>query len=98
MVSKIHDLATFAMYKRVRNYAQLNWTVRDYDSETRAFRTTPASAKGDSSIQETNTFKHVKLMVRLVAWVVNVEAKIDTLADQMANVAHILKLSDSKRT
>lgn len=97
-MTKTYLLAKFFMYGGVKTYAQLNWVVRDYVSGTRAFHSTPATAKGDVSIQETNFSKHVKLIVRPDARVVNMETKIDILPDQLANVTLIHKMSDSNRT
>lgn len=95
-VTEISPIATFSVCRGVRAYIQLNPAVRYYSGGTKTFHTAPATAEVDALIQEWNTPKHVKLFFRPNVWSVNMEAKLDAMAKQLANLTLVLKKSHFK--
>lgn len=96
-VTKIAPLATCAMYRGVSSYDQLVKGVREYVSGTKSFQANPVIST-EKELKHGGDMSNVKHLVRPDARVQNMETKMDTLADQLANFTLILRRGSSKRT
>lgn len=94
-VTKVQPVATFAMYRRVSNYAQLFQAAPISSAELAPFHAVSSVKEATNESLETKNRKDVQLLVRPVAGVQNMKAKIYTLADQLTNLTLILKKSQS---
>lgn len=91
-VMKIPAVATFAMYRGVSSYMDLKKAVKDFDSGMRAFHAVSKDTERSAGTWLGNQEeKDMKLLVRPDARVQNMEAKIDTLADQMSSLTLLMK-------
>ena len=101
-VMRIPDLAAFAVYRSAKDYEELKTVIRDFESGLRAFRSAnrkgkiaEASSVALPAIGARSTEKHPKLLVRPDARVSNMESKIDSITDQLANLSLLMKKSTS---
>lgn len=89
---KIPQVATFAMYRGASDYPALKKAIRDFDSGMRAFHSvTKYDGMSSTEILDVQQEKDKRLLVRPDARVKNMEVKIDTLADQLADLTLLMK-------
>lgn len=89
-VTQLEPVASISMYCGACDYAQLVKAVQDFDSGKCAFQLRPTPEKASKTTPGTDTDKEIKLFVRPDARVQKMEAKIDTLADQLSSLTLIL--------
>lgn len=83
--TKILPVANFAMYHGASDYAQLTRGIKDFEFGTRAFQAGACSKSDAEKLAQKDSDKKMKPPVRPDVRFHNMEAKIDTVADQLSN-------------
>lgn len=94
---KIPQVATFAMYPGVSLYDKLKKAIQEYDSGIRSlYSVTGQKDLMNSKLMNEPIQEDQKLLVRPDYRVKNMEDKIDTLANQMADLTLLMKKSQAR--
>lgn len=92
-VMRVKYLFSFALYRAPSNYEELTRVVSDFESGTRVFRSATVLSE---EVPSSSIAPASRMMVRPDSRVRNLECKIDSLTEKLAELSLIVKASTER--